>query len=65
VDLTVAVAIPLESVRGTPAHHEGYRDHRGLMYREKHSLFVRRMEMGVGMEIEIGVWGFMIDSMAQ
>jgi hypothetical protein len=33
--------------------------------RGKNSLFVRTVVMGVGMETEVGVYGFVVDSVAQ
>jgi hypothetical protein len=68
-DLPVTVAIPLESVleklqliMKTFVITQGS----GPMYqRRKHSLFVGRVVMIAGVEIEVGMCGFTVDSMAQ
>jgi hypothetical protein len=36
-----------------------------MYQRGEHSLFIGRVVVGVGMEIEVGVCGFTVDSMAQ
>jgi hypothetical protein len=36
-----------------------------MYQRGKHSLFIGRVVVGVSMEIEVGMDGFMVDSMAQ
>jgi hypothetical protein len=69
LDLPVTVAVPLESV------HEGLQlimkafvitQGSGPMYqRGKHSLFIGRVVVRVGMELEVSVCGFTVDSMAQ
>jgi hypothetical protein len=69
-DLPVTVAVPLESVleklqliMKTFAITQGSGP---TMYQHgKHSLFVGRVVVRVGMEIEVGVCGFTVDSMAQ
>jgi hypothetical protein len=68
-DLPVTVAVPLESVlqkfkfiMKTFMITQGS----GPMYqRGKHSLFIGRVVVRVGMEIEVGMCGFTVDSMAQ
>jgi hypothetical protein len=68
-DLPVTVAVPLESVpeelqliMKTFVITQGS----GPMYqRGEHSLFIGRVVVGVGMEIEVCVCGFTVDSMAQ
>jgi hypothetical protein len=68
-DLPVTVAVPLESVlqkfkfiMKTFVITQGS----GPMYqRGEHSLFIGRVVVRVGMEIEVGMCGFTVDSMAQ
>jgi hypothetical protein len=68
-DLPVTVAVPLESVfqkfkfiMKTSVITQGS----GPMYqRGEHSLFIGRVVVRVGMEIEVGMCGFTVDSMAQ
>jgi hypothetical protein len=68
-DLPVTAAVPLESV---PEELQRFMEAfvmtqgSGPMYQcGKHSLFARRVVVGVGMEIEAGVRGTTVDSMAQ
>jgi hypothetical protein len=68
-DLPVTVAVPLESVleklqliMKTFVITQGFVP---MYQRGKHSLFVGRVVVRVGMEIEVGVSGFMVDSMVQ
>jgi hypothetical protein len=69
VDRPVTVAVPLESVLEklqlitktfVITQGSGPKNQRG-----KHSMFVGRVVVRVGMEIEVGVCGFTVDSMAQ
>jgi hypothetical protein len=68
-DLPVTIAVPLISVlqkfkfiKKNFVITQGS----GPMYqRGKHSLFIGRVVVRVGMEIEVGVCGFTVDSMAQ
>jgi hypothetical protein len=69
LDLPVTAAVPLESV---PEELQRIMEAfvitqgSGPMYQcGKHSLFAKRVVVGVGMEIEAGVRGTTVDSMAQ
>jgi hypothetical protein len=68
-DLLVTVAVPLECVLEKLQHiMEAFviTQGSGPMYQhEKNSLFVGRVVVRVGMEIEVGVCGFTVDCMAQ
>jgi hypothetical protein len=68
-DLPVTVAVPLESVlqefkfiMKTFVITQGSGP---MCQRGEHSLFIGRVVVGVGMEIEVGMCGFTVDSMAQ
>jgi hypothetical protein len=68
-DLTVTVAVPLESVlKKLQLIMKAFVIIKGsgpMYQRGKHSLFVVKVVVRVGVEIEVGVCGFTTDSMAQ